>query len=124
MTQLALIGLAGALGALSRYGLQSVATHVLGRQTVLGTLMVNLTGAFLLGLFLAATIQRFDVSNQWRTVVAVGFLGAYTTFSTLMLDAVGRIETGDVVAGIANLTASIVLGLLLTYAGLTLGRAL
>ena len=122
--RLALIGLAGALGALSRYGLQSAATQLLSRPTVLGTLVVNISGAFIVGLFLTATAERFPLSEQWRTAGAVGFLGAYTTFSTLMLDSYGRFEGGDLAVAVANLTASVLLGLLAVYLGLALGRSL
>lgn len=119
-----LIGLAGALGALSRYGLQSGVNELLGRSSVLGTLLVNISGAFVLGLLLAATADRDIVAPAWRTAAAVGFLGAYTTFSTLMFDSVSRLEAGDVAVAAANLTASVFLGLVAVYVGLTLGRSL
>jgi CrcB protein len=122
--RLILIGAAGALGALSRYGVQSWVNDLLGRPTILGTLLVNLSGAFLLGLFLALTEERYLVSGPWRTVGAVGFLGAYTTFSTLMFESVDRLETGDILTATANLGGSVFLGLIATYSGLALGRSL
>jgi CrcB protein len=117
------VAVAGALGALSRYGVQGWVNDALGRPTVLGTLVVNLSGAFLLGLFLALTEERYLVSGPWRTMGAVGFLGAYTTFSTLMFESVDRLETGDILTATANLVGSVLLGLIATYLGLTLGRA-
>lgn len=118
-----LIGLAGALGAMSRYGVQSGVNEILGRPTVLGTLLVNLSGAFVLGLLLGATEERFVISGPLRAAAAVGFLGAYTTFSTLMFDSVTRFEAGDVAVAVGNLAASVCLGLVAAYAGLALGRS-
>jgi CrcB protein len=124
MERLVLIGLAGATGALSRYGIQSAVTEALGRSTVLGTLLINVTGAFLLGLVLALIDERGTIPLYWRPVLATGFLGAYTTFSTLMYESFNRFEAGDLATAGANLIASVALGLLATYLGLTLGRSI
>jgi CrcB protein len=121
--RLALIGIAGAAGALARYALQGWVNDLLGRPTVLGTLAVNLTGCLLLGLFLSLTEERFFIPTPWRTVGAVGFLGAYTTFSTLMFESVDRLESGDILTAIANLAGSVLLGLIATYLGLAAGRS-
>jgi len=117
------IGLAGALGALSRYGLQSLVNEVAGRPSILGTLLANLTGAFVLGLLIAATENRLELNSVTRAAIAVGFLGSYTTFSTFMFESVTRLENGEVLLVLAYVAGSIVLGLALTYAGLQVGRA-
>jgi CrcB protein len=124
MDRLILIGCAGALGALSRYGLQRLINDALGRPTVVSTLLVNLTGTFLLGLFIALTDDRQLFPAYWRPIIAAGFFGAYTTFSTFMLESIDRWQSGDLLTVTANLTASIVIGLIAAYAGLSLGRAL
>jgi CrcB protein len=118
------VGLAGALGALSRYGLQSLVNEVAGRPSVIGTLIANLTGAFLLGLLVAATEDRLELNSVTRAAVTVGFLGSYTTFSTFMFESVSRLENGETLLVFAYLAGSFVLGLALAYAGLELGRAL
>jgi len=117
------IGLAGALGALSRYGLQSLVNEIAGRPSLLGTMLANLSGAFLLGLLVAATESRVELSSVTRAAIAVGFLGSYTTFSTFMFESVSRLENGEMVLVFAYLAGSIVLGLGLAYAGLQAGRA-
>jgi fluoride exporter len=117
------IGLAGALGALSRYGLQSLVNEVAGRPSILGTMLANLTGAFLLGLVVAATENRLELNSVTRAAIAVGFLGAYTTFSTFMFESVTRLENGEVLLVLAYVAGSVVLGLALAYAGLQVGRA-
>jgi CrcB protein len=122
--RLALIAVAGAFGAVSRYKLQGWVADAVGRPTLWATFTVNVTGAFLLGLLIAVSEGRWSVSPLTRTTLAVGFLGAYTTFSTLMFESVDRIETGDYLAAAVNVAGSVVAGLLACYAGLSLGRAL
>jgi CrcB protein len=125
MDRIVLIGFAGALGALSRYGLQQLAAELMGRPTVLGTFAVNVSGSLAIGLLLGLSEHAVvDWLLSWRTVIATGFLGAFTTFSTLMLDSVGHLETGDFPSFALNLAGSIVIGLIACYSGLQLGRAL
>jgi CrcB protein len=117
------IGVAGALGALSRYGLQSMVNQVAGRPSLMGTMLANLTGAFLLGLIVAATEERLELNSVTRAAIAVGFLGSYTTFSTFMFESVSRLENGEALLVGLYVAGSVVLGLALAYAGLQVGRA-
>jgi CrcB protein len=123
LERIIVVGLAGALGALSRYGLQSAINDAAGRPSVLGTLIVNLTGSLLLGFLIGVTEERVSLPSLWRTAGAVGFLGAYTTFSTLMFESIDRLEGGEATLVLAYLASSILFGLLLAYTGLQLGRA-
>jgi|SRR5688572_7143611 fluoride exporter len=118
------IAFAGALGAVARYGMQSLANDLAGRPTVLGTLAVNLIGSLVLGLLIGWGEERLGPSSLWRTAGAVGFLGAFTTFSTLMFESVERLEDGAGLLVLAYIASSIVMGLVLCYAGLIAGRAL
>jgi CrcB protein len=118
------IAFAGALGAVTRYGMQSLANDLAGRSTLLGTLVVNLLGSLLLGLLIGWGEERLDPTSLWRTAGAVGFLGAFTTFSTLMFESVERLENGEVLLVCAYIVTSIVIGLALCFAGLIAGRAL
>lgn len=122
MEKVLLIGAAGALGAISRYAVQTWFNALNGGPTVVGTLIVNVSGAFLIGLLVALTEERYLTSGPWRAMLAVGFLGAYTTFSTLMFDVETRLEGGDIAPALLNLGASVIFGLLAVYAGLSLGR--
>jgi len=119
-----LIGVAGALGAISRYAVQTAVNSLSGGPTVLGTFLVNISGAFLLGLLVGLSENGFLPTGPWRTVLGVGFLGAYTTFSTLMLDGTVRAENGEMTSALLNLSASVVIGLIAVYGGLTFGRAI
>jgi fluoride exporter len=122
LERIALIAVAGAFGTVSRYGLQLVANHLLG-PTVLGTFLVNMSGALAIGLLVGFTEERMLMSTTHRIALAVGFLGAYTTFSTLMIESVDRIESGRMLLAAANIMGSVFVGLISVYAGLLLGRA-
>ena len=104
--------------------MQGWVTDLLGRPTLWATFAVNISGAFVLGVLIAVSEGRWEVSPLTRTVLAVGFLGAYTTFSTLMFESVDRLETGDYFAAAANIVGSVATGMVAAYAGLTLGRAI
>jgi CrcB protein len=123
LERLVFIALAGALGAVSRYKMQGWVNDFIGHPTLWGTFAVNVVGAFALGVVIAISEGRWNVSALTRTTLAIGFLGSFTTFSTLMYESFDRLETGDYLAAAANIGGSIVIGLIATYAGLSLGRA-
>ena len=89
-----------------------------------GTLVINVSGSFLLGLLFALSAERALLPAEIRGPLMIGFLGAYTTFSTFMLESWRLAETGAWGPALANLGGSLVLGLVAVVAGLTLGRAL
>jgi CrcB protein len=124
MERIIVIAAGGALGALSRYGLSALMNELTGRPSVLGTLIANLSGALLLGVLLGFAEERAELPAFWRTAGGIGFLGAYTTFSTFMFESVDRLENGEVLFVFAYVAASIILGLALAYAGMLAGRAL
>lgn len=121
---LALIGIGGAAGAVARYLVGGWVATVAGESFPYGTLVVNLSGSFLLGILFAASTERALLSPDVRIPLAVGFLGAYTTFSTLMLETWRLGEDGALVGALANLGISSVLGLVAIWAGLAIGRAI
>ncbi|GAC1491520.1 MAG: hypothetical protein NVS1B1_09160 [Candidatus Limnocylindrales bacterium] len=120
---LVLVGLGGFLGAVARYLVDGWIAERAGTTFPFGTLLVNLSGAFLLGLLYALTVERGLLPEAIRPPVFIGFIGAYTTFSTLALESWRLIESGSYGLGIANLVGSIVLGIVAVVAGLALGRA-
>jgi len=90
----------------------------------LGTLAVNVSGSFLLGLFFALAIERYPVDSAWRPFFAIGFLGAYTTFSTFSLETLNLVESGSLVLAALNILASVLFSLLGVYAGVLIGRSI
>jgi fluoride exporter len=120
---LVLIAAGGAAGAVVRYLVDNAVLDRFPGAFPLGILVVNLTGAFLLGILAALIIERGLLPSDLRSPLIVGFLGAYTTFSTLMLDSWRLVEDGLPVLGAANLVGSMVLGVVALGAGLWLGRS-
>ena len=119
---LILIAVGGALGSVARYLVDGWILDRVGATFPFGTLVVNLSGAFVLGLLSALTIDRSILPADIRAPVMIGFLGAYTTFSTLMLESWRLVESGEVVAGTVNVLGSAALGILAVLTGLTVGR--
>jgi fluoride exporter len=121
---LILIGIGGFAGAISRYLVDGFVTDRTAGAFPWGTLVVNATGSFLLGLLFAMTTERAILPAEIRGPVMIGFIGAYTTFSTYMLESWGLVERGSYGPAIANLAGSVLVGLVAVAAGLVIGRAL
>ena len=121
---LLLVGLGGFAGAISRYLVDGLVSDRTGGGFPWGTLVVNVTGSFLLGLLFAMTAERAILPAEIRGPVMIGFIGAYTTFSTYMLESWILIEGGAYLPALANLGGSIVIGLVAVAAGLIIGRAI
>lgn len=122
MYKLLLVGIGGFLGSVTRYWISGVVMERSDSGFPLGTLIVNLTGSFLIGIFFAMTLERFSIGESSRILLAVGFLGAYTTFSTLMLESYTMMEAGELLLTGLNMAGSVILGFLAFYLGLILGR--
>ena len=118
----ALVAVGGALGAVSRYAVDQGVNGLFG-ATVLGTFAANISGSFLLGLVVAAAAGRAGLSEEARLLAAVGFLGSYTTFSTLTVASVQLAADGDWTRAALNVVGSVVVGLLAAFGGVLVGRA-
>lgn len=121
---LVLIALGGAAGAASRYLVDQWIAQRAPGAFPWGTLLVNLSGSLVLGVLFALAIERGALPASIRAPILIGFIGAYTTFSTLMLESWRLIEDGALVLGLMNLVGSSVLGIVAVVAGLLLGRAI
>jgi CrcB protein len=115
------IMIAGSLGALTRYALQAVIEPRTG-DLPWGTFVINISGSFLLGLIFTLTTERINVEPWLRTALTVGFLGAYTTFSTLAFETVRLIDGGQMLAALLNMAGSAVIGVLAVVAGIGVAR--
>ena len=121
---LLLVGIGGFAGAVARRVVDLWVSDRAGSAFPFGTLVINLSGAFLLGLLAAWAIDRDVLPAGIRGPVMIGFIGAYTTFSTLMLESWRLAEDGSWGLALLNVGGSSVLGICAVFAGLTLGRAL
>jgi fluoride exporter len=113
------VGVAGGLGALGRFVVDGTIAARAGREFPFGTLVVNLTGAFALGILVGAAVG----GDAYR-LEGTGFLGGYTTFSTWMFESHRLGEDGELGLAGVNFVVSLVLGVLVAWAGRGLGGAL
>lgn len=119
---LAWMAVAGALGALTRYGVATALHRLCGTVFPWGTLAVNGLGCFLFGLVWSATEERIANSSQVRLIVLTGYLGAFTTFSTYAFETSALIKETHWMLAIANGVAQNLLGVACVFLGLAASR--
>ena len=122
MTDALWISIGAIAGANLRYIVSTWAAGALSPSLPFGTLIVNTTGSILLGFFLVWTTERVLADPHWRLLVAVGFCGAYTTFSSYSFETIKLIEGGHYMTAIANFAANNLLALTAVVAGAALAR--
>ncbi|HXT75206.1 MAG TPA: CrcB family protein [Candidatus Eisenbacteria bacterium] len=120
--RLLLIAVFGAIGTLARYGLQGVVQLRAAGTFPFGTLLINLTGCFLLALTYQLTVNRMVISPDLRLAIGVGFFGGYTTFSSFGWETAKMLEEGAWLPATVYVGASVVFGLLLSIAGIRLAN--
>jgi CrcB protein len=120
--RLFLIATFGAIGTLARYGLQGLLQIRIGSTFPYGTLFINLTGCFFLGLLGQTMLNRMIISPEWRVAITVGFFGGYTTFSSFGWETAKMMETGEWLRATTYVVASVIFGLLLSVAGIRLAN--
>ena len=121
---LVLIGVGGFAGAVSRYLVDGFVADRTGGGFPWGTLAVNASGTFLLGLLFAMTAERAILPADVRGPLMIGYLGAYTTFSTYVLESWRLVEGGSIGLAVVNLGGSIAVGVVAVVAGLVIGRTI
>lgn len=119
-----MIAAGGAAGSLMRFALSNGVHRVFGRDFPYGTLSVNVIGSLLMGLLYILLIERASVSVEWRALLLIGFLGAFTTFSTFSIETLNLIENGELIKAGANVLLSVILCILAAWTGVILGRHL
>ena len=118
------VGVAGFFGAIARYALGGFISERVGGAFPWETFVINISGCFALGFIFTLLTERFLPHPTLRIALTVGFLGAYTTFSTFAFETMRLAEDGAVVFAALNLFASVGAGLLAVYAGTWAGRTL
>jgi len=117
------VGIGGFLGAVTRYALGVYIGSRYGVRFPLGTFIINVSGSFLIGLVLTL-LARTTASAYWRYLIPIGFIGAYTTFSTFEYETLRAIQDGQVMTGLLNVGLSLVLGFMAVWAGAAIGRVM
>jgi CrcB protein len=118
------VGIGGFLGANARYLIGRTIVERYGAAFPWGTLAINLTGAFLIGVIAQLLLLRANDDPMWRLLVVVGFLGGYTTFSSYALELVALLEGDQLWRALAYLAVSNAAGVGLCWLGITLTRRL
>ncbi|MEO7921466.1 MAG: fluoride efflux transporter CrcB [Thermoanaerobaculia bacterium] len=122
MKRLLTVALGGALGAMARYTVNLAVARFWIRDFPLATLLVNVSGSFILGLFAASALVHTELDPAWRLFIATGFVGAYTTFSTFEYETHRLTELGASGWALTNVLTSVVAGFVAVRIGLALGR--
>jgi len=117
-----LVVIGGGAGALARYvGASAIMTRF-GGKFPLGTLVINVTGSFLIGFLMTILTERFKLDPNWRLLLVVGFLGGYTTFSSFEWETYTAVREGALWTGMFNVVSSIVVGYVAVWLGAMLAR--
>jgi CrcB protein len=118
----AMIALGGALGAIARYQLAAMIQARIPAGFPLGTFVVNITGCFVMGIATTLLTERLVVHPNWRFLIPIGFVGAYTTFSTFEFETFRAINEGSWLIGMGNVLGSVFVGYVALWAGIVLPR--
>ena len=118
------VGIGGCLGSILRFWLGSYIGGKMGIRFPYGTLVINITGSFLIGLVFAVLTARADWSPNWRYLIPVGFIGGYTTFSSFEYETLRSIQDGQVGLGVLYVALSVVVGFVAVWGGVMAGRAI
>jgi len=124
LNQLLMIAAGGAAGSLMRFLLSTGVHRVVGRDFPYGTLSVNVIGSLLMGILYIVLIERASLGAEWRALLLVGFLGAFTTFSTFSIETLNLLENGELIKAGTNVFLSVFLCILAAWSGVIVGRQL
>jgi fluoride exporter len=116
------IALGGAIGALARFIIGNFISTYVTSSFPWGTFIINITGSFIIGFFLTLISDQIQISPNWRLAIAVGFVGAYTTFSTFEFEILKLIENNNLHTALLYVTASVLIGFLAVWGGAVTAR--
>lgn len=117
------IAIGGSLGAITRYWVESAVADRMGTKFPYGTFVINITACFTIGFSLIFLGRRTDLNPAWRFLIPVGFIGAYSTFSTFEWETFSTLQTGAFFSAALYVALSFILGLTAVWCGVLLGRA-
>ena len=124
MMNVLVIGVGGFVGAVARYGIAVWIGRRWGKSFPLGTFVVNVSGSFLIGLLMTLMAERFTENPQWRLLLVVGFLGAYTTFSTFEYETGALLKDSEWLFAGLNVVLSVIVGFVALKLGEMMAKSL
>ena len=122
MQKYLLIAFGGALGSLARYAVGSAVASRMGPRFFYGTFVVNMTACLILGFSLTWLGRHTEINPAWRFLIPIGFVGAYSTFSTFEWEAFTALQTGTFLIAALYVSLSVLLGLIAVWLGVLLAR--
>ena len=124
MTKYWMVGLGGFLGSIARFWLGSYITYRMGARFPFGTFVINVSGSFLIGFIVTLLGEHAHWSPNLLYFIPIGFIGAYTTFSTFELEAFRNVRTGDLLMALLYVLASVTVGFAAVWLGVLTGKTL
>ena len=118
------VGVGGCLGSIVRFLLGSYIGSKMGTRLPYGTLVINVTGSFLVGLVFALLTARTNWRPNWRYLIPIGCIGGYTTFSSFEYETLRTIQDGQIGLGLLYVATSVVVGFVAVWGGMIAGRAI
>ncbi len=118
------VGLGGALGSIARYVVGLVVYERMGTRFPYGTFVINVSGCFIIGLVLTMLDERLGLSPAWREAIPIGFVGAFTTFSTFEYETLRAVQHGQGATALTYVAGSVALGFAAVWAGAMVGKIL
>ncbi len=119
-----MVGIGGFLGAIARFWLGGFISNRLGAKFPYGTFVINISGSYLIGLIVTVLAERSHWSANWRYLIPIGFIGAYTTFSTFELETFQSLRDGEFLFASLNVLLSVVVGFIAVWLGVITGRSI
>lgn len=117
-----MVGTGGFLGAIARFWLGGYVSSKLGTRFPYGTFIINCSGSFLIGFIITILAEKTHWSPNWRYLIPIGFIGAYTTFSTFEYETFRVIQDGELFIAFLNVALSVIVGFAAVWLGVIAGR--
>lgn len=119
-----MVALGGSAGAIARYAVGSYIGNRMGSRFPYGTFVINISGSFVIGLVMTILAKHSQMSRSWLYLIPIGFIGAYTTFSTFEFETLRLIQDGQSFSALLNAALSVMVGFAMVWIGMVAGRAL